>query len=193
MEIIAHAVAYWGGCGCNLAGNIFMPSRCLIAGFLFIVFQLVGSAASAGDLPAPAGDVILTVRGNIANTNGNGRARFDRAMLESLGTTGLETRTYWTDNVVRFEGVLARRVIAAVGGTGKTATATALNDYKIEIPLSDFSRYDVLLALKMNGKYMRVRDKGPIWIVYPVDQHPELDNELIRNRWVWQLSKLEIQ
>lgn len=193
MEIITRGLAFRGGWGCNFAGNIFMPSRCLIAGLLIVVLQLVGSPASAGDLPAPTGDVILTVSGNIANTNGNGRARFDRAMLESLGTTVLETSTYWTDNVVRFDGVLARRVVAAVGGKGKIAIATALNDYKIEIPLSDFSRYDVLLALKMNGEYMRVRDKGPIWIVYPVDQHPELDNELIRNRWIWQLSKLEIQ
>jgi hypothetical protein len=35
-----------------------------------------------------------------------------------------------------------------------------LNDYATEIPMSDFDRFGVLLALKRDGAYMPVRDKG---------------------------------
>ena len=162
--------------------------------FTFLIVLLLGiSAAQAGELAAPTGKVILTVTGKVKNTNGGGVSRFDRAMLEALGVVTLRTSTHWTDGVIEFEGIPARRLLEAVGAEGKTMKAVAINDYTVEIPVSDFLDNGVLLALKMNGKYMRVRDKGPIWIVYPLDQNPELATKAIRDRWIWQLKRLDIQ
>jgi hypothetical protein len=162
--------------------------------FAFLIVLLLGiSVAQAGELAAPTGKVILTVTGKVKNTNGDGVSRFDRAMLESLGVVTLRTSTHWTEGVVEFEGIPARRLLEAVGAEGKTMKALAINDYAVEIPVSDFLDNGVLLALKMDGKYMRVRDKGPIWIVYPIDQNPELDTKAIRDRWIWQLKRLDIQ
>ena len=39
---------------------------------------------------------------------------------------------------------------------------------------------------------MRVRDKGPLWIVFPWSEHPELVTERIRTWAVWQLTRLEV-
>ncbi|MDH3694649.1 MAG: oxidoreductase [Gammaproteobacteria bacterium] len=126
----------------------------------------------ADGLPQPSGPVILTVTGNIQHTNaqddsGEGKAEFDREMLEALGTTELEVETLWTMGRPVFEGVKAIDVMNTVGVSGTIVKAIALNDYQFEIPLSDFQDYPVVLALKMDGEYMRVRDKGPIWIIYP--------------------------
>jgi hypothetical protein len=33
----------------------------------------------------------------------------------------------------------------------------ALNDYTTIVPLDDFHKFPVILALKMNGEYMRIR------------------------------------
>jgi hypothetical protein len=71
--------------------------------------------------------------------------------------------------------------------------ATALNDYVASIPLREPYDYPVLLALKMNGEYLELRDKGPIWIVYPRDQFSELRNSMVDKKWVWQLSELEVR
>jgi hypothetical protein len=71
--------------------------------------------------------------------------------------------------------------------------AIALNDYEYTIPLEDFDRYDVLLATRVNGQLMRVRDKGPIWIVYPWSGHPELDDFATREKSVWQLNALHVR
>ena len=57
---------------------------------------------------------------------------------------------------------------------GTAVHATALNDYAVTIPIDELRRYPVLLALKMNGQYLKIMDKGPIWIVYPRDQYREL-------------------
>jgi len=162
--------------------------------WIVIALAVMASAARAAEtLPRPEGKVILRVEGQIAHANAGDAAEFDRAMLEGLGLATLRTTTAWTEGIVTFEGVRARDLLAALGARGATVRAEALNGYGIDIPMSDFSRYDVLLALKMNGTYMRVRDKGPIWIVYPRDDHSELDTVQTNGKWVWQLHRLRVK
>jgi hypothetical protein len=45
----------------------------------------------------------------------------------------------------------------------------------------------------MNGQYLHVKDKGPLWTVYPRDQFPELRNSMTDKKWVWQLKELEVR
>ena len=159
-----------------------------------LLAMLVSAVVRAdGELPSPEGKVILTVSGSIKHTNDGDSAKFDRAMLESLGQSELAVTTPWTDGTQQFKGVLGRLVLEAVGAEGNTITAFAINDYQISIPVSDLRNYPVLFALQQNGRYMRVRDKGPIWIVYPRETYPELDTDLITDRWIWQLKALVIE
>lgn len=151
-------------------------------------------AAPLGAENSPSADrVILTVTGALANADGSGRIEFDLSALERLGLSKLTTWTPWTDGDVEFEGVLARRLMGAVGARGSEVEVRALNDYEEVIPIKDFDTYDVLLALRMNGQLMRVRDKGPIWIVYPWSDHPELDDFATREKSVWQLNALHVR
>lgn len=144
-------------------------------------------------LPEPTQPPLLVVEGAIGATNRDGAAVFDRPMLHALGLRTLRTSTTWTDGVPTFEGVLLRDVLRAVAAQGETVEAIALNDYRIRIPVSDFETYDVLIALSMNGKELTARDKGPLWIVYPRDDHPELKNGRRDHRWVWQLKTLRVR
>ncbi len=180
----------------NFHGSRFPVARIVRGGRLAVFLLAVAFAAPAlavEPLPQPSGRVILTISGAIENTNGGGVARFDRAMLERLGITEINTSTSWTDGVKRFEGVLARDLLEAVGASGDRASARALNDYAIEIPFSDFESYDVLIAFRMDGVALTPRDKGPLWIVYPRDERPELRNQKIDAKWIWQLVRLDIQ
>ena len=162
-----------------------------------LLLLISGAAVLASDvaqpLPAPQGQVILVVGGNIAVSNGPDGAQFDRQMLEELGVTEIRTTTPWTDGVGAFTGVLARTVFERVGAEGETVLATALNDYRVVVPMTDFENYDVLLATKMNGAEMHVSDKGPVWIIYPRDDVPALGDRQLHERWVWQLRTLEVQ
>jgi hypothetical protein len=150
-------------------------------------------AICARDLPSPHDPVILTVTGALAQADASGRIDFDLNAIERLGLSKLITWTPWTDGEIEFEGVWARRLMAAVGAQGSEVEARALNDYQEIIPIDDFHRYDVLLATRMNGQLMRTRDKGPIWIVYPWSGHPELDDFATREKSVWQLSALHVR
>lgn len=136
---------------------------------------------AAGDEP-----VILEIGGNV-----DANRRFTLAELRALGVTTLDTSTAWTDGTRRFEGVLARAVIATVGHVSSDfAKAQALNDYEADIPISDFWDYDVIFAWSMDGQMLSRRDKGPLWIVYPRDSEPHLREERYEHRWVWQLHRL---
>jgi hypothetical protein len=85
------------------------------------------------------------------------------------------------------------RLMAAIGASGDTVVATALNDYVTEIPIADFSVYNVLLALKRDGEYMTPRDKGPLFIVYPFDSDPALHHQRFYSRSAWQLARLVVR
>jgi hypothetical protein len=150
--------------------------------------------AAASALPEPSTAVILTVSGAIAASNApGGRARFDRPMLEALGTASFTTSTPWYDRPTTFEGVPMAALMDAVGARGETVVALALNDYRTDIPVGDFARYGVLLAMKRDGAYMPVRDKGPLFIVYPYDSSPELRNRRFYSRSAWQVASLEVR
>jgi hypothetical protein len=76
-----------------------------------------------------------------------------------------------------------------VGAKGSVVNVIALNDYSTVIPFSDFRKYNAILALKINGEYMSIRDKGPSFIVYPYDSLPELNNQIYYSRSAWQVRE----
>jgi hypothetical protein len=148
--------------------------------------------ARAADLPQPTERVILTITGKIGTLNVDNEAQFDRPMLEALGWHGFTTNTPWYDGPTRFDGVKMAVLMDKVKASGEMVVATALNDYETRIPISDFTTYDVILALKRNGEYMAVRDKGPLFIVYPFDSNADLKSQKYYGRCAWQLSRLAI-
>jgi hypothetical protein len=158
-----------------------------------IVGVLACSGAAAEALPTPSGKPILSVSGNIAQTNVGAEAHFDRDMLEALGTVSFETTTPWDKERVRFEGVPLGRLLDRLGASGSRLIAVALNDYSAELPVEDARRYDVILALRQNGEYMPVRNRGPLFIVYNFDSDPELKSQKFYSRSVWQVAKLEVR
>ena len=171
----------------------FYSIRRLAGAAVVLALGMVTQPVQAQGLASPEGPVILVVSGDVAESNQGDLAAFDREMLEALETVSLTTTTAWTEGPVTFDGPLARDVLALVGADGEVVTATALNDYAVDIPFTDFQDYDVVLALKMNGEAMSVRDKGPIWIVYPRDDHAELQTVEYNARWIWQLRSLNVE
>lgn len=161
---------------------------------VFLLTGLLGIplGSMAADLSKPEGAVILTVRGNISNTNANREALFDRQMLEQLPQTKITTHTPWTKGLHVYEGVLLNDLLEKVGASGHKLVAKALNDYHAEIDLAALRDYPILLAIKTDGVFMRVRDKGPIWIIYPLSDYSELDTIKRYEEMVWQLTSLEV-
>jgi hypothetical protein len=162
-----------------------------------LLVTLMGAAllplAHAQTPPAPQGRVILTISGKIGATNQGNKMVMDMAMLEALPQHSFTTRTPWYDKPVKFTGPLLADVLAAAKASGTTVSAVAINDYAIKIPADDARKFKVVVARLMDDKPMPVRDKGPLFVVYPFDSSADLRTSTYYERSIWQLKALDIQ
>lgn len=149
--------------------------------------------AIADDLAQPKGKVVLIVSGAIARINSPSEARFDLELLESLPQRSYTTTTIWTTGKHTYSGVLLRDLLYHVGARGHQIEAIALNDYSVQFPLDSVTDEAPLLAYRQDGEQMAVRDKGPIWLIYPFDSDPAYRTDETHARAVWQLIRLEVK
>lgn len=162
----------------------------VLLGALVAALGLVAYPALA--LPPPTGKVVLTLTGKIMEKNSPRGAEFDMAMLEALPQKTFTTHTPWDRLPVKFSGPLLRDVLAAAKAQGGVLHAIAVNDYKTTIPFSDTLQFDMVLAHRMNGQPIPPRTKGPLFIVYPYDSRPELNETVYQDRSAWQLKEIVV-
>ena len=172
-----------------LSPPVLTRRHCLQAG----VSCLLGAAGSgARALDKPMGPVVLTVSGRVRQVNQGASAHFDMAMLEAIQQQSISTKTPWFAQARRFTGPLLRDVLALAGAHGSMLRLIALNDYRVDMPMDDAQRHDVLLARLIDDKPMTVRDKGPLFVIYPFDSKPELRSAVYFSRSAWQLRTIEV-
>ncbi len=172
------------------------PFVCLVSVWL-LAFVSALAMADVEDSPlaglSPEGPVVLVVTGNIGVTNAPGRLEIDMAMLEKLPASRFETETIWSEGRQSFAGVSLEAFLRAVGARGTRLHATALNDYAVDIPVTDAIPGGPIIAYSRNGAPMHRRDRGPLWIVYPYDADIEYRRETIYARSLWQLVRIDVR
>jgi hypothetical protein len=154
---------------------------------------IVAALGDARALDKPSGPVVLSVTGRVRSPNDGPAAHFDMPMLERLPQAGFTTKTPWYAQPRKFTGPLLRDVLSAAGAQGTVLRAIALNDYWVEIPFEDVTRHDVIVARLLDDKPMAVRDKGPLFVIYPFDSRPELKSPIYYSRSAWQLRTIEVR
>ena len=150
------------------------------------------------NLDKPAEQVVLTISGNISRFNSEKSessqpvAALDLAMLEALGSEEISTKTPWTEGDTRFEGVRLSDLLELVGARSNQLTLAGLDSYSADINTIDFNRYPIIVAYKRDAEYMTVRSLGPLWLMFPFDQYPELLTEANKAAAVWQLISIVV-
>lgn len=152
----------------------------LIAG----VLAAPAAVVAGGDSDEPALSVLLP--GGVAET------RLSFADLRALPWITVKTCNRFSDGLVAYSGPLVRDVLATVGlDRTKVVRFIAANDYSVDIPTSDFTRWDVILAMEADGAPLDRRATGPIWVIYPQSSDAELDKPIYSQRLIWQLIRIE--
>jgi len=168
----------------------------LLKRLILCMFMHLPFAAAADTevqiMGAPTGDVLLSVKGAHHDIAPNGHAMFDIAMLQALPAETFATSTIWTEGVQEFTGVPLHALIERLGIQNGHIRASAINDYHVEIPLDDAKEGGPIIAYMRNGETMSVRNKGPLWLIYPFDHNEEYRSETIYSRSIWQLDRIEI-
>ena len=112
--------------------------------------------------------------------------------LDAMDQTTIETSTIWTDGVNSFSGVPLKVLLEAHNAAGVTIEMIALNDYSVSMPISELEENAPIIASRMNGETMSVRDKGPFWVIFPYDSKSKYQSEIVYSRSIWQLNRLTV-
>lgn len=169
------AIVHWGLAPATMAQTVSSPPA-------------APTAAAVADDPA---GIVLTLSGMIPGHEGD-PISLDLDALRAIDTLSFQTRTIWTEGPVTFTGTRLARLLAHLGVSSGTVTLTAVNNYEVSFPVADALSDDAMIAFEMNGNLMRLRDKGPLWLVYPYDENEKYQSELYYSRSIWQLSKISI-
>lgn len=144
---------------------------------LFLLLALAG--------PALADDPLLTVVGP------DGTQTYDETALQAFGPVSFATSTIWTEGQPTFTGVPLQTILTDAGIDQGTVSAVAINDYAVQIPVDEVTADYPIVAFQQDGQAMSVRDKGPLWVIYPYDSDPALQSEVTYARSIWQLVRIE--
>jgi hypothetical protein len=157
-----------------------------------LIFPLAG-LASACDLPAPGGEIILIVDGEIDDCNVGQEVRLDRALVAALPAAEVKTRNPWENGRVAYQGVLLRDLLKYVKARGKVLEISALNDFTTEISVADAEKFNILLAYRREGVDLTLRDKGPFFVVFPFSDVSKLETEERFAQSIWQVNHISVR
>ncbi|MEX2366227.1 MAG: molybdopterin-dependent oxidoreductase [Pseudohongiellaceae bacterium] len=125
-------------------------------------------------------------------TGPDGEFSFSQQDILAMSDQEVITETPWTDGTMTFRGASLAAVLSEVGIEQGWVNARGLNNYAVNLPIEQVFAAKAFLAVHMNGELMRIKDKGPFWIIFPWDEHPDLLTREIRSWSVWQLQALSV-
>ena len=153
--------------------------------------QITPSTLTAGDPIPQADDPILTVTGRIDSADA---VMLDVAALEAMGIVEYTVFDPFDKRDITYRGVLMSDLLDTLqieeGAT--TLEMVALNDYRIDLDVTEMYNYPVILALMADGEYMQPDYHGPTMIVYPYDDY-DFDESVYDSRWIWQLASINVR
>ena len=121
-------------------------------------------------------------------------AAFSLEDLLAMPQTTVITKNDYVDSTTKFQGPLLSSILERLEiDRSANLKMVALNNFASEAPASDAYEFNVILAVLRDGERMTVRDKGPIWVIYPMDDNPELQDEAYNGRLVWQLKEISVE
>lgn len=160
----------------------------VVVGFSGLALTAVLLCVPTVPAKAEADDVALT----LSRGTGGEMLELTLAQLAELPQVTVVTENEFSNGLVAYRGPLARDVLDQLALMQfETLRFSAANDYYVEIPTEDFRRYDVIMAMQADGAPLARREKGPLWLMYPISDHEELLDPLYIHRLIWQLEKVE--
>jgi hypothetical protein len=152
-----------------------------------LVLALISSPLRAEEAGASA-EVLVVSDGAV----GTAIARYDIGDLRAMRQVTYRTSTVWTSGVRVWQGVPLAEVVRAAGLSGTLLRLHAANDYEVVLPLAELGPDVPIIAYLVDGQPMTLRQKGPLWVVYPYDSDPDYRSEVTLTRSVWQLEEITV-
>lgn len=140
--------------------------------------------------PAPTGEVLLTVKGNIEVSNVGDEYQFDLDMLKKEGKD-LQTSDPWLESEFTYTGLPLSQLVKMVkpGDGTTTLKFVAPDDYTVEVKIADCKGTDILLAYAADGADLLPDLGGPLKLVFA----ESLSDIYPPESWGWMIVKVTVQ
>lgn len=137
-------------------------------------------------LSIAADKVIFTIK------NGTTVKEYKDSDLKKFKWTSFKTSSPWFNQSKTFNGPLLKDILNDAGiKATDNLTVTALDKYQVNIPASDAWKESVILTREVDGQKLKVKDKGPTWIMYNFDAKAALKSDTYYSRCPWQIATIE--
>lgn len=137
---------------------------------------------------ALAEDAILTVRNAVDDRSVN----FTYKELLALPQTEFRTRTIWTSDLDSYAGPSLAAVLDAAEMPNADLRIYATNDYNVKFPADKIAADAPVLVVHINGEPFSLREKGPVWLLFPFDDNDSYRTEDNFALSVWQLKQIDV-
>lgn len=97
----------------------------------------------------------------------------------------------WEKKSAHYEGILIDQLVKKYGDKGvQKLRLKAIDDYEIVLEKRMWQTERILLVTKIDGKYIPVKEKGPLRIVF-VDYDDSKAKDL--HLWMWMIKKIAFE
>lgn len=150
----------------------------------FLVFSLSSSAFALST------DITLTGY----QTNGKKVEQvLSLDQIEQLPQTTITTQLPWINSQAAFKGVKLSTLLKMHNIKPSLIRLKALNDYTTEVTWQEMMQYEPIIAIKKNEQYLKIRDYGPFWLIFPLDKYDELQQTAYLAKMIWQLESIKVE
>jgi len=160
---------------------------------ILITWLLVSSSPIYAETDSNQDNVMLEVTGNLSPSMDEDTVIILRRDVEKLPQKSITTTSHITDDPITYSGPLFTDLLNLAGAQGDLVTVVAWDDYLAEIKVEDLNKYGVILATHENGKQLSMENRGPMYVVFPFSDYPEIRNDLYYNKSVWQIKTIEVE
>lgn len=144
----------------------------------FVIFNATSALASSSILRVDVGEDI--------------QIDLSEDDLLALPQVEFTTSTVWTIGEVTFSGPALRTLLDTLDVADSDLELTAANDYSVRIPADAIEADAPIIANRIDGKPFSLREKGPLWIVFPYDSSERYQSETVYSYSIWQLKSLRV-
>lgn len=124
--------------------------------------------------------------------NGSVIKEYRDSDLKKFKWNTFKTSTPWFSQAKAFNGPLLKDILMDAGiKATDNLTVTALDKYQVNIPAADAWKEPVILAREIDGQKLKVKDKGPTWVIYNFDSKVALKHDTYYSRCPWQIASIE--
>lgn len=181
---------------CDVTPTIMRATARRLLQLAIVGLVLSMSATSHANGPGDIVPLALTISGKIQIQNDSDHQAyyFDQHALQAFPQHEMNTSTPWTP-VARFRGPRLEDLLDYVKARGTHLDIEAYDGYVAhDIPITDATTFHLLLAYMKDGTFLKLRDMGPLLLVYPREgNHQALKTSDYATREVRQIKAIIVK